>query len=339
MITLAIDCMGGDAGPAVTIPAVQRALSACPELRVVLFGQKAALESYVVHLDRQRARIVFTGEDVTMEDTPALMLRSRSQSALTQMLRAVANGSAEGCVSAGNTAALMVLGKHILKLFDELDRPAIVSGIPGAGHDTVMLDLGANLGCDSELLYQFGMLGSAMVRATRPDLQQEPRVALLNIGSEARKGHAEVRAAHELMSSDPHMNFVGFVEGNELFSDRADVIVCDGFVGNVALKTTEGLARYILSRFEPAALPHWWQRLLAGVMRPVLKQVHASFDPVNHSGAVLLGLRGLVVKSHGNSSVEDFTQAIVRAYRYANCNLVADVQRYTRLPLSEQDSD
>lgn len=326
MITLAVDAMGGDFGPQVTVPAVQKALKANKGLRVLLFGRESDIVPLIDGQLGSRLSIVHCDDVVGMGESPAVALRTKKMSSLAGMINSVQDGRADGCVSGGNTGALMALSRHILKTFESIDRPAIVSALPQEDNKhTYILDLGANVGCDSEQLYQFALMGQAM--ASTLDGIASPRVALLNVGSEEIKGNDQVKSANELLRQDASMNYVGYVEGSDLFRHCADVVVCDGFVGNVALKTVEGLARYILSEIKNAFARSWWTRLLGLVVRPVFRHLDRRLSPSGYSGAAFVGLRGVVVKSHGNAGVDDFVQAMMSACDYVEKKLPDAVER------------
>lgn len=329
MVTLAVDAMGGDSGPRVTVPAVVQALQAQQDLRVLLFGRqgdiRAALPSDAGQLS-DRIEIIHCEDVVSMAETPSAALRSKKDASIRRMLEVVRDGQADGCVSAGNTGALMVLSRHVLRTNDCIDRPAIFSALPRSdGRYTYVLDLGANVGCDSEQLYQFARMGRAVVRVLEsiPD----PRIALLNIGSEDIKGNDQVKLAHELIRSDEQLNYIGFVEGSDLFGDKADVVVCDGFVGNVALKTVEGLARYIIGEVRASFAQDWIGRLIGWLLRPYWRRVEARLNPGRYNGAALIGLRGVVVKSHGNAGEHEFLRAVLLASEYVQKQLALRIEQ------------
>ncbi len=324
MVTLAVDAMGGDHGPQVTVPAVLKALNARQDLRVLLFGAKPQIEEY---LDGSQARlqIFHTDEHVGMGESPAIALRSKKKSSMALMLNAVRDGQADGCVSAGNTGALMALSRHILKTSESIDRPAIISALPREdGKSTLILDLGANVTCDSEQLHQFAVMGQAVAQLLNGN--PFPRVALLNIGSEDIKGNDQVKAASELLRADPSINYVGFIEGVDLFQDRADVVVCDGFVGNVALKTIEGLARFILTEMKKELSRSLWRSFLGWLLKPLWSSFDARINPSRYNGAAFVGLQGVVVKSHGNANSDEFVQAMLSARRYVEFHLPEKIE-------------
>lgn len=325
MVTLAVDAMGGDFGPDVTVPAVLRALSEQQDLRVLLFGNQDTIKSLLGPRNVDRLVVRHTEQEIGMAESPAIALRTKKQSSMALMLQAVRSGDADGCVSAGNTGALMALSRHILKTTESIDRPAIISALPREdGKHTFVLDLGANVGCDSEQLYQFAVMGQAVAQVL--DDTRQPSVALLNIGSEEIKGNDQVKAANDLLREDAGLNYIGYVEGSDLFRGKADVVVCDGFVGNVALKTIEGLARYVMSEVRREFRRSWWSRLLGLLVTPLWKKVEERINPSGYNGAAFVGLKGVVVKSHGNADAYEFNQAISSARQYVDKNLPEKIE-------------
>ncbi|MBA56200.1 MAG: phosphate acyltransferase [Pseudomonadales bacterium] len=329
MVTLAVDAMGGDFGPDVTVPAVLRALSEQQDLRVLLFGNQEKLQSMVGPRNVDRLTICHSEQIIGMGESPAVALRTKKQSSMAMMLNAVSAGQADGCVSAGNTGALMALSRHILKTTESIDRPAIISALPREdGKHTFVLDLGANVGCDSEQLYQFAVMGQAVAQVL--DGSRKPSVALLNIGSEEIKGNDQVKAANDLLRADTTLNYLGYVEGSDLFRDKVDVVVCDGFVGNVALKTIEGLARYIISEVRREFSRNWWSRILGMLVVPLWRKLESRINPSGYNGAAFVGLRGVVVKSHGNADAIEFNQAISAARQYVDKKLPEKIENLLR---------
>jgi glycerol-3-phosphate acyltransferase PlsX len=285
--------MGGDFGPRVTVPAAIDALRRHPSLRILLVGRQeqiAPLLSHCTSIELDRLAVVHADSVVAMDEKPALALRRRKDSSMYLALQAVADGRAHACVSAGNTGALMVLGRGILQTLPGIDRPAITSAVPTVNGHCYMLDLGANVDCTASHLLQFAIMGSVMVRAV--ENIDRPRVGLLNIGAEEIKGNEQVRLASRLLAEQKQLNYVGFVEGDGVFSGRADLVVCDGFVGNIALKSSEGLARLISRKLRRSFGLNLYRRLLALLARPVLQELQAQLDPGRRNGASL-GCRGL----------------------------------------------
>jgi glycerol-3-phosphate acyltransferase PlsX len=312
--------MGGDHGPSVTLPACKSFLDAHPQLELILVGQPQALE---MAKDWPRCTLVMATEVVTMDDSVEVALRRKRDSSMRVAINQVKDG-AHACVSAGNTGALMALARFLLKTLDGIDRPAIATVLPNSrdGYTTV-LDLGANVDCTPEHLLQFAVLGSALVSAV--DGRSDPTVGLLNIGEEAIKGSETIKRAGELLRAAGEagqIRFYGNVEGNDIFKGTVDVVVCDGFVGNVLLKTTEGLATMLGEFIKQEFTRGPFSKLAALVALPVLNRFKRRVDPRRYNGAALLGLRGLVFKSHGSADAYAFEQALARAYDAARNRLL-----------------
>lgn len=317
---IAIDCMGGDHGPSVTVPAALRFLKEQPAVHLVLVGQEDVLRPLLgSHAVDARIRIVHATEVVAMDESPSLALRNKKDSSMRVALNLVKSGEADANVSAGNTGALMAISRFVLKMLPGIDRPAICAPVPTVDGHTHMLDLGANVDCGPEHLLQFGIMGSILVGAL--EHKAAPRVAVLNIGSEDIKGNEVVKAAAELLRVSG-LNFIGNVEGDGIFKGEADVIVCDGFVGNVALKTCEGLAQMLAGSLKAEFKRNWFTKLSALISISVLSRFKERFDHRRYNGAVLLGLKGISVKSHGSADVLSFANAISRAYEAAQNNVV-----------------
>lgn len=312
MITLAIDAMGGDHGLATTIPAAINALKTHSQLTVLLVGDESAIQQALSSHphDASRVRIQHAEQVVDMDEAPSKALRGKRKSSMRMAIDAVAGGQADACVSAGNTGALMAIAKFVLKTLPGIERPAICTAIPRIGGHSWVLDLGANVGCSGENLLQFALMGHVLSQAV--DGCESPRIGLLNIGQEEMKGHARIWEADALLRQWP-LNYVGYVEGNEMYVGDCDVVVCDGFDGNIALKASEGVAKMIGHYMKSAFLRTWWTKLLGLVASPVLKAFKSSIDPRTYNGAALLGLRGIVVKSHGGADAYAFEQAIRHA--------------------------
>ena len=304
--------MSGDLGAEVVVRAAARAIQRHPALELILVGDEQQLQGHVTQIvgEEPRIRIRHASEIVTMSDSPVDALRKKKDSSMRVAINLVKDGTAEACVSAGNTGALMATAKFVLKMLPGIDRPAIITELPAKGGSLHMLDLGANTLCSPEHLFQFAVMGS-IVAADITGVAN-PRVALLNIGAEDTKGHDTVKEAAAMLTSST-MNYVGFIEGSELFSGKADVVVTDGFTGNVALKTMEGtvgLAKHYLRRAFTADVFAKFQALLA---RPVLKKLAGRMDPRKYNGATLVGLDGIVIKSHGSADSVAFEHAIDNA--------------------------
>ena len=326
VVRLAVDCMGGDHGPSVTLPACRAFLAAHPAAELILVGRAEALTDAAAW---PRCRVVNASEVVEMDDPIEVALRKKKDSSLrvaVTQVKADANGvaQAQACVSAGNTGALMAVSRYVLKTLEGIDRPAIATVMPNERDGfTTVLDLGANVDCTAEHLLQFAVMGSALVAAIAG--KEDPSVGLLNIGEEAIKGSETIKQAAELLraaAASGHLNFHGNVEGNDIFKGTTDIVVCDGFVGNVALKTSEGLAS-MLSKFVKQEFTRSIFTKLAALMAlPVLKALQARVDHRRYNGAALLGLRGLVFKSHGSADAFAFEQALNRAYDAARNGLL-----------------
>lgn len=319
--TIAIDCMGGDHGPVVTVPAALQFLESHPRAQLILVGQQEAIRSVLgEHPFADRLTIQHASQVVGMDEGPALALRNKKDSSMRVAINLVKEGRAHACISAGNTGALMAISRFVLKMLPGIDRPAICSVLPSLRGHTHMLDLGANVDCTAEHLLQFGIMGSMLVSVV--EHKERPRVGLLNIGEEDIKGNETVKAAAELLRASG-LNFIGNVEGDGIYMEDVDVIVCDGFVGNVALKASEGLARMISSFIREAFSRNFFTKIAAVAAMPVLKQFKKRVDPGRYNGAVLLGLKGISVKSHGSADVASFSNAISRAYEAASNDLIA----------------
>jgi glycerol-3-phosphate acyltransferase PlsX len=328
MITIAVDCMGGDIGPASTLPACAAFLKDHPHAQLLLVGRPQDLEAWPDVVKHSRCRMVPATEVVAMDDPIEVALRKKKDSSMRVAIELVKEGQAQAAVSAGNTGALMAIARYLLKTIEGIDRPAIATQIPnGKGGATTVLDLGANVDCTAQHLLQFAVMGSALVQATAG--QPSPTVGLLNVGEEAIKGSEVIKQAGALLrraAESGDLNFYGNVEGDDIFKGTTAIVVCDGFVGNVALKATEGLAAMI-GKF----LKEEFSRSLSGKLAAVVAyRVLAAFkDRVDHrryNGAALLGLRGLVFKSHGSADAYAFEHALRRAYDAAHNRLLERVQ-------------
>ena len=316
--------MGGDHGLAVTIPAALEFLHRHPTASVLLVGREPEIQAALSQNPRSRdlhtrISVQHTDEVVAMDDPPAVALKGKRRSSMRLAIEAVAQGDAHAAVSAGNTGALMAISRYVLKTLSGIDRPAIAASLPNStGGATLVLDLGANVDCSAEHLVQFAMMGSALV--TSLGGQARPSIGLLNVGEEIIKGNETVKQAGELLRATS-MNFIGNVEGNDIFKGTVDVIVCDGFVGNVALKTSEGLAQMMGSFLKKEFTQNWATRLLALADRPLLKRFARRVDHRRYNGAALLGLRGIVFKSHGSADAYAFRHALERAAEAASRGL------------------
>lgn len=312
-ITVAIDAMGGDHGPHVTVPAAIEFLNRDAEVNIVLVGLSEVIEAELRALKvavNPRLRIHHASEVVTMDDQPALVLRNKKDSSMRVAINLVKTGEANACISAGNTGALMAISRFVLKMLPGIERPAIASVLPTLTGHTYVLDLGANVDCSANHLLQFGIMGAMLVSAV--EHKENPTVGLLNIGEEDIKGNEVVKQTAELLR-ESHLNFYGNVEGNDIYKGTTDVVVCDGFVGNVALKASEGLAQMMATFLRNEFKRNWLTRLSALIAYPVLNAFKKRMDHRRYNGASLLGLQGVVVKSHGSADSFAFQFAIERA--------------------------
>ena len=323
--------MGGDFGPSVTIPASLAFLADHPEAGLVVVGQPAVLAAHPGYAQLQanpRCQVVEATEVVTMDDPIEIALRRKKNSSMRVTINQVKDGVAQAAVSAGNTGALMAIARYVLKTMDGIDRPAIATQLPNAaGGATTVLDLGANVDCTADHLLQFAVMGSALVAAISGT--PSPSVGLLNIGEEAIKGSEIIKKAGELLrsaSNSGDLNFYGNVEGNDIFKGTTQIVVCDGFVGNVALKTSEGLASMIGSFLKAEFSRNIFTKIAAIVASPVLTAFKSRMDHRHYNGAALLGLQGLVFKSHGSADIFAFERALNRAYDAARNNLLERVR-------------
>ncbi|MDA8384334.1 MAG: phosphate acyltransferase PlsX [Betaproteobacteria bacterium] len=310
-VTIAVDAMGGDHGPRVTVPAALQVLGRDPDVHIILVGGRADIEEQLRgHRDFGRIAVRHASEVVEMHEPPAAAMRNKKDSSMRVAVDLVKDGHAAACVSAGNTGALMAISRFVLKMLPNIERPAIATILPTIKGHTHVLDLGANVDCTATHLLQFAMMGAMLVSAV--ENKPAPTVGLLNIGEEAIKGNEVVKKAGELLRASP-LNFYGNVEGDDIYKGTTDVVVCDGFVGNVALKTSEGLAQMIATFLREEFKRSWRTRLMGLLASPVLRSFKRRVDHRRYNGASLLGLRGIVIKSHGAADPFAFECAIGRA--------------------------
>ena len=331
-ITIALDAMGGDHGPRVTVSAALAFLESRPEARVALVGQPDAIEGELRRLaagSHERLQVVPATEVVRMDEPPAQALRTKRDSSMRVALSLLRDGHADACVSAGNTGALMAVAHFILKTLPGIDRPAIMTALPTLKGHVHLLDLGANVECTGEHLRQFAVMGAIV--ATAVDGKERPSVGLLNVGVEDIKGNEMVKTAAQLLARSG-LNYIGYVEGDGIYAGHADVIVCDGFVGNIALKTSEGLARMIRAFLKEEFGRNIPTRLAGLVARPVLKAFARRVDPKRYNGATLVGLNGVVVKSHGSADVVAVRNALEVALREVRYNIPDHIRREMEPP-------
>jgi phosphate acyltransferase len=376
-IVIAIDAMGGDFGPSVTVPAVLDVVRRYSDLdlKLILVGKKEVLEPMVfgggssvgasagadagattnvagqsssggsscgsgsgnsgcdccccggsAHIIKERIEIRHASEEVAMDESPVKALRFKKDSSMRVAIDLVKDGAAQACVSAGNTGALMATAHFVLKTFPEIERSAIIASWPTANpsKEVYVLDLGANVDSTAEHLSQFAVMGSVLVKSMTNN--SNPRVGLLNIGSEEIKGNEQVKRAAQLIAENKAVNYVGYVEGDGVFSGDVDVVVCDGFIGNVTLKAVEGAVKLVIAYLKTNFMRNWLTKLVALAAKPVLKKLAYQLDPGRRNGASLIGLRGIVIKSHGGANVKAFANAVEEAIREVQHNVLQSIQ-------------
>lgn len=309
--TIAVDAMGGDHGPSVTVPAAISALSRFSALQLILVGDDAVLRAALRACGQDvsdRLRIQPASQVVTMADSIAVALRNKRDSSMRVAINLVAQKQADACISAGNTGALMAISRFVLKTHPKIDRPAICTALPTLTGHCHMLDLGANVDASAVHLHQFAVMGAILSMAV--DGLQKPRVALLNIGQEDIKGNEQIKLAAQLLAADETLNYIGFVEGDGIFKGHADVVVCDGFVGNVALKSSEGVARMFGEVIKRQINRNLWTKIAGALALPIWRGLRAELDPGRYNGASLVGLNGIVIKSHGSADISSFSNAL-----------------------------
>jgi glycerol-3-phosphate acyltransferase PlsX len=337
--TIALDCMGGDFGVPVVVPAALKALRQYPELNLILVGQQHEIEAELAKQKQAtgtRLTIQHASEVVGSDEPPSQALRGKKDSSMRVAINLVKEGSAQACVSAGNTGALMATARFVLKTLPGIDRPAICTVLPNIkGGHTHVLDLGANVDSSAESLLEFAVMGSALCNAV--DNNPNPSVGLLNIGEEEIKGNERVKEAARLLA-DSKLNYIGYVEGDGIYMGHADVVVCDGFVGNVMLKTTEGVAKMISHYMKQEFKRNVFTLLSGLIAMPVLKAFRKRIDPREYNGASLLGLQGIVIKSHGGADTLSFSNAIREAMMEVKNNVPARITRQLEHELVERQA-
>ncbi len=323
MLTIAIDAMGGDYGPPVTISASLEMLAKYADLHIILVGDEGLLaQALQTHsYDKTRLTVQHASQQVEMDESVSQALRSKKDSSMRVAINLVKERRAQACVSAGNTGALMATARFVLKTLPGIDRPAIISTFPTIhlNKNVRMLDLGANVDTRAEDLVQFAVMGSVLASAV--DDIPNPKIYLLNIGEEDIKGNEQVKQTAQLLAQAQFLNYAGYIEGDTIYKGEADVVVCDGFVGNVTLKTTEGVAIFISRLIKEAFMRNMWTKLIGCLAKPVLKTFIKRIDPERYNGASFIGLQGIVVKSHGGASARGFTHAIEEAMISAEKNI------------------
>lgn len=310
---IALDAMGGDHGPGVVVPAALQAIETHPELSIILVGDQQILDTELRRhpaVAAERLRVHHASQVVSMDDLPSHALRNKKDSSMRVAINLVKDGVAQACVSAGNTGALMATARFVLKTLPGIDRPAILTALPTIRGQSYVLDLGANIDSSAANLYEFAVMGSVLAQTVGNI--EAPSVGLLNIGEEEIKGNEQVKEASRLLQQSG-LNYVGFVEGDDIYKGTVDVVVCDGFIGNVALKASEGVAKMISHYMRQEFKRNLLTRLAGLVALPVLKAFRARIDPRSYNGASLVGLRGIVIKSHGSADVFAYTRAIHEA--------------------------
>jgi len=331
-VTIALDAMSGDLGASTAVEAAVGATRKFDDLRIILVGDESVLTPL---LESRKSELISTqhaSEVVTMEDPLAQALRGKRDSSMRVAIDQVKSGNAAACVSCGNTGALMAIGRFVLKTIKGIDRPAIITAIPNINGHIHMLDLGANVDCSADHLYQFAVMGSALAAVV--DNTEAPKVGLLNIGSEDIKGNELVKEAGKLLEASS-LDYIGYVEGDEIYMGDVDVVVADGFVGNVSLKTSEGVAKLVTSYLRQEFTRSPLSKVMGLVASPVLKRLAKRIDPDRYNGASLLGLRGIVIKSHGSAGVLALENAIKIARLEAKKGLISRIESAVEAQLTQ----
>ncbi|MGH8477100.1 MAG: phosphate acyltransferase PlsX [Methylococcales bacterium] len=336
--TIALDAMGGDFGPSVTVPAAMMALEESLDLNLILVGDEGVLKEFThsipEHL-QNRVSIKHASQRVEMDDEPSKVLRNKKDSSMRVAINLVRDQVASACVSAGNTGALMATARFVLRMIPGIDRPAIIATLPSIRGHTYVLDLGANVECSAEHLFQFAVMANELVKAVEG--LDRPKIGLLNIGSEVIKGNEQLKQAAKLLA-DADLNFVGFSEGNDVCAGDVDIVVTDGFVGNVALKSAEGVAKMISHEIKKAFSRNLLAKLAGLIVSPVLKSFKNHIDPRRYNGASLLGLRGIVIKSHGGADALAVANAIKTARLEVEQALIEKIAHRVEKIFSERKS-
>ncbi len=335
-ITIALDAMGGDFGAEVVVPAALSYLKSDPSVSLILCGKSEVIEKYLPGGLPGRLSIHHASQEVMMDDLPSKALRNKKDSSMRVAINLVKEGVADACVSAGNTGALMATARFVLKMLDGIERPAIITQLPSITGQTWVLDLGANVDCTADNLFQFAVMGSELLSATGK--RTNPRVGLLNIGQEEIKGNEQVKKAHELLVASD-LNYIGYVEGNDIYTGDVDVVVTDGFIGNVALKSSEGVAKMISSKMKEAFRRNPLTMLVGLMAIPVLNGFKKTIDPRRYNGASLLGLRGVVIKSHGSADALAFETAIREAKKEAQAAVTKHIAETVAIHMSKRQAN
>ena len=329
--SIAIDAMGGDYGIKVTIPASIQILQRFPEINIILVGNAVGIKRSLAKLKKSnhpRLSVLNATESVEMDESPQSALKNKKNSSMRLAINLVKSNEASACVSAGNTGALMATARFVLKMLPGIERPAIASNLPNRNGVTCMLDLGANTDSTPEQLFQFAVMG-AMLTSTLTN-KKNPSIGLLNIGSEDNKGNEVVKKTFELLK-ESHLNFYGNVEGNDIFKGTTDVVVCDGFVGNVALKTTEGVIKMFGNFLTAEYKKNWFTKIIALISLSLLKSFKRRLDPRRYNGASFLGLNGIVIKSHGGADILAFKTAIITAIEESENKVIEKIKKQIKI--------
>ena len=329
-VSISVDAMGGDFGPKITVPASLNFLKSHPDASITLVGNESIIKKFLKKPIESfdRLSIIHTTQFVTMDESPQSALKNKKSSSMRLAINLVKEGGADAIVSAGNTGALMATGRFVLRMLPGIDRPAIASFLPNQKDTSCMLYLGANADCTSHHLTQFAIMGSILSSVISK--KKKPSVGLLNIGSESIKGNEVTKETYELLKKS-HLNFYGNVEGNDIFKGTTDVVVCDGFVGNISLKTTEGLAKMFADFLGQEFKKNIGTKFLALFALPVLKAFKKRLDPRRYNGAAFLGINGIVVKSHGSADAFSFEHALMTAYEEANSKMIAKISKQLKI--------
>ena len=332
-VTIALDAMGGDFGPSVVVPAAISYLKKNPHVHLILVGLTEKVEQQLNGFTHPNLTLLHASQCVEMDESPSKALRGKKDSSMRIAINQVKEGRADACVSAGNTGALMATSRFVLKTIPYIDRPAIISPLPTIHGHTWMLDLGANVDCSADHLFQFAVMGSELVGAV--DHIDRPTVGLLNIGEEEIKGNEQVKGAHQLLASSS-LNYIGYVEGDDIYTKKVDLVVADGFIGNVALKASEGVAKMVRQKLKEEFSRNWLNKLRALIAMPVLTSFRATMDPREYNGATLLGLQGIVIKSHGGADDMAFYQAIKIAHEEAEHKVAERIAEQVEAQLAKE---
>ncbi len=333
-LTVSLDAMGGDFGAAVVAKAAVNYLAENQDVALILVGDQEKISAEFTKLNvtpNERLKIHHTSQQVEMDEPPSQALRNKKDSSMRVAINLVKEGVADAAVSAGNTGALMATARYVLKTLPGIDRPAITSLMPSMHGKTYMLDLGANIGCSSQHLLQFAVMGAVLASAA--DGIDQPKVGLLNIGEEEIKGNEQVKEAHEVLRHS-ELNYIGYVEGDDIYCGDVEVVVCDGFVGNVSLKTSEGVAKIVAHYAKQEFGRNLFTKLCGLFAMPVLKSLKTRIDPRRYNGASLLGLRGVVIKSHGGADAFSFQHAIdiarIEASQQVPMKIESRIEKYLK---------